>query len=505
MKILILVLAVLAAAPASALKLTVFHTNDIHGWLLSRASTYEPDNGKIVGGAAALKKLVDAEPGPKLLLDGGDWFQGTPEGNVTEGRAMIDAFNAVGYDAVVVGNHDFDLGEGQLKKLVAHLKMPALGANVYRQSDGKRVDYLKPWIVKTVGGVKVGIFGLCTTNMHNLTFPENFRGLEFRSEVKVAKEAVAALKKQGAQVIIAVTHMGYEGKDMGKFVGDQTLAAEVPGIDLIVGGHTHTFVREPSREPVNNTLIVQAGTTLSMAGKAVLELDDKTKKVTSAKGELVQLDVAQLGEDEGVLKALAPHREAVGKVFDVAIATSAAELRRNRDGESSLGDWMTDCLKAHAGADVAIQNAGGIRADLDKGPITLREIFNIMPFDNLVEKLTMDGDALFTVLDHGAGKSKGMIQVSGTTFGYDRDAEPGKRVVDVLVGGKPLDRAAKYKVATIDFLVKGGDGYPFSKAESRESTRVLLRDVLRDCAVREQVVRFPEMRRIRSLQMAEAK
>lgn len=489
-------LLLVAALPAAAFKLTVYHTNDVHGWIMPRVSTYEKDAGKLVGGAAVLKNVIKADPGPKLVLDGGDWFQGTPEGNVPEGQSLVDVFNAVGFDGVVVGNHDFDLKESRLKELVSGLKMPALGANVYRRKDHKRVDYLTPWFVKELGGVKVGVFGLLTTNMHNLTFPENYDGLEFRREIDEAKDAVKALKKQGATVIIAVTHMGYEGKDMGRFEGDQTLANKVPGIDLIVGGHTHTFVREPKREGKHGTLVVQAGTTLSTVGKAVLEIDEKTKKVVSSSGELVDLHVDKYGEDAQVKAVVDKYAESVGKVYDVTIATSTAELRRNRDGESSLGDWMTDCLRAWAKADVAIQNAGGIRADIDKGPITLRTIFNVMPFDNRVVTLKMGGEALFTVLDHGAGKSKGMIQVSGATFGYDRDAEPGKRVWDVKIGDAPLDPKGKYTVATIDFLVKGGDGYPFSRADDAQETRALLRDVLSNCAQDQKTVAFPRMGRI---------
>lgn len=492
-----MILALLLAAPALAVQISIYHTNDIHGWLMARPSTYEKDAGKIVGGAPALKNLIKSDPNPKLVLDAGDWFQGTPEGNVTEGKAMVEAFNAVGYDAAVVGNHDFDLKESKLKELVSGFKFPILGANVYRAKDHKRVDYLKPWFVKEVGGVKVGIFGLLTTNMHNLSFPENYEGLEFRNEAEEAKDAVAALKKQGATVIVAVTHVGYEQGELGKFEGDQTVAAKVPGIDVIVGGHTHTFVREPKREPPNGTLVVQAGTTLSVAGKVTLTVDDKTKKVTDAKGELVDLDVAKIGEDPEVKKVVDRNVEIVGKVYDVVIATSGADLRRNRDGESSLGDWMTDCLRAWAKTDVAIQNGGGIRADLPKGPVTLRTIFNIMPFDNRVVKLTMDGDGLFTVLDHGVGKSKGMMQLSGATFSYDRDADAGKRVSNVLVGEKALDSKAKYSVATIDFLVKGGDGYPFAKAESRDDTRALLRDVLDNCAQDQKLIRFPNMNRMK--------
>lgn len=484
-----------AAAPAPARKpihLVIFHTNDVHGWIMARKSQRPADDGRMVGGAAAFKSLVERYKGPKLVLDAGDWFQGTPEGNVTKGDASVDVFNAVGYDAVEIGNHDFDFGEANLRRLIRGLKMPVLGANIYEEKTGKRAPFVKPWIVKNVDGVKVGIFGLLTTNMRNLTFPENYAGLRFRREIDEAREQVRALKKQGATVIIALTHIGHEEPTMSKFEGDETLAAEVPGIDVIVGGHSHSFLRDPQHDPKNGTLIVQAGSYLWVAGRVDLEIDPKTKRVLSSRGRLISLDPDKVGEDPAVAAVVKRRSDEVSKVYDVVIATAQAALTRSRDGESSLGDWMTDCERGWAHADLAIQNAGGIRSDMAQGPVTMREIFNIMPFDNRVVELNMDGKLVERLLDHGVDRTKGMVQVSGAAFIYDRDAAPGKRLENAMVDGRRLDPSATYKVATIDFLVKGGDGYtPFSRAEKTVETRTLLRDVLRECAVKQGLIRPP--------------
>lgn len=488
--LLALALLALCAAPARAFDLTIVHTNDIHGWIMPRPA--RDDAKRMVGGAAALTAFYKAQPQPRLLLDAGDWFQGTPEGTLSRGQVSVDIFNAVPWDAVVIGNHDFDMAEPRLKELVAQLKMPVLDSNIYDEKTGQRVPYVTPWIVREINGVKVGLFGLTTTNMRNLTFPENFQGLEFRGEIKAARQAVKALKKAGATVIIQIDHVGYEEPTMAKYTGEQTIARKVPGIDLIVGGHSHTFLKTPYVDAKNGTMIVQDGSYLSHAGLATLTIDEKTKKVVSKKGELVELDLAKYGEDPAVKAIVDSETAKVSAVYDVVIATSQAFLKRSRDGESSLGDWMTDCEREWAGADLAIQNAGGIRADLRQGPVTLRDIFSIMPFDNYMVKLEMDGRLVGDMLDHGVDKTKGLVQQSGAVLAFDRDARAGERLCSVDIGGKPLDGAKRYQVATIDFLVKGGDGYtPFGRAEKKDMTRVLLRDVLAQCARRQQSIPEP--------------
>ncbi|OGR82466.1 MAG: hypothetical protein A3J74_07910 [Elusimicrobia bacterium RIFCSPHIGHO2_02_FULL_57_9] len=483
------------ASGAENLKISVYHTNDIHGGIMSRPAAHDEEPKRKIGGAAAMASLIKQDKNPKLILDAGDWFQGTPEGNLSRGQSLIDVFNAVGYDAVAVGNHDFDFGEARLKTLVKGLKMPALGANIYRVKGGKRVDYLRPWIIKEVAGIKIGIFGLLTAKMPSLAFPDNYTGLKFRRELDEAKDVVKALREQGAHVIIALTHVGFESQGLAPFEGDQTLAGEVKGIDLIVGGHTHTPVKDPLRDANYGTLIVQAGTALSSVGRVVLEIDRREKRVIWSSGELVDLWVKKVGEDPEVLAVVQRHERGVGRLYDAVIATAAVALRRSRDNESALGSWMTDCARQWAGTDIAVQNGGGIRADMDGGPLTPREIFNIMPFDNRVVKLTMKGRLIRDAINHGTGKGLQMLQVSGISFFYNRDKA---QTSSVFVGSKPLDDEASYTVATLDFLVEGGDGYsPFSRAEKKDFTGTLMRDVLRECAEKQALIKPPASGRMR--------
>jgi 2',3'-cyclic-nucleotide 2'-phosphodiesterase (5'-nucleotidase family) len=448
--------------------LTVFHTNDIHGWI---------DN---FGRAAA---VVREHRGPKLLLDAGDWYQGTPEGTLSKGRIPVELFNALGYDALAPGNHEYDSGVSSLRELISRADMPVLSANTFE--NGRRPAWLKPWIVKDVEGVKVGLFGLTTSKTPRLNLPANVAGLEFRGEIESAKEAVAALRKAGATVIIAVTHVGFESKTSAPFVSEQRLAHEVEGIDLIVGGHTHVPI-PPFRDAAHGTLLTSTGMGLKNLGEVALEIDRGTGKVLKSRGRLIELKEV---EPDAEVQRLVEKRRA--SEYDVVIATATAPLRRRADGESAIGSWMTDCLRDWAKVGAAFQNGGGIRADIDEGPVTRRELFNVMPFDNKVVKLTLTPAQVRAVVDHGVGTEKS-LQLSGLKVKYRKTAPAGKRVVS-------LEGDAS-SAAALDFMVRGGDGYrPLAEASAKTETGTYMRDVLIWCAEQQKVIRPPKPGRLEAV------
>ncbi|MEK7746963.1 MAG: bifunctional UDP-sugar hydrolase/5'-nucleotidase, partial [Elusimicrobiota bacterium] len=489
------------AARAEIVRIQVFHTNDIHGWIMPRPAAFHKENPeRLVGGAGALANAIKkhAEPGARtLLLDGGDWFQGTPEGTLSGGKVMVEVFNALDYDAVVVGNHDYDLDEGRLKGLIADLKVPVLGFNVVRTATGERVPYLKPYVLKDLGGVKVGIFGLLTSNMPFLNFAKNFPGLTAQEEVSSARRAVAELKAAGAEVIVALTHVGIRRDSDKEFIDDRRIAAEVPGIDLIVGGHTHTALTRPERDPAHGTLIVQAGSYLTRVGSAVLEFDTAQRKVMRSEGGLRDLWIDELGEDPALLKIVDKHRSEVGRALDVVVGTAAAALSRDRTAESALGDWLTDCERKYTKTQIAVQNSGGIRADLPAGPVTLRRLFEIMPFDNAIVTMNLRGDLVRRVLEYGASGKYSMMQVSGVRFSYDESAPPGRRVREAFVGEAPLKDDGVYSLTTADFLAQGGvelDMLP--QGRDQAFTPILIRDVLAWCAQNYSPISIPPAGRI---------
>jgi len=491
-------LLLVAALPGRAadIRITILHTNDIHGWIMPRpATSYAPDPRRLVGGAAALAAYVRQVPGPKLLLDAGDWFLGTPEGGLRQGRAMAEVFNAVGYDALAVGNHDFDNGEANLEAMIRDLSAPVLCANIYR-ADGQHAPECKPWIIKEVAGVKIGIFGLLLSRMKGRAFAENIAGLAFRRGVDEARDAVAALREQGATVIIALSHQGLESPQEPDLEGDRALAAQVGGIDLIVGGHSHRVLPNGLRGSAREPLIVQAGWALTRVGQVELVIDARTKKLRRASARLVDLWLDQVGEDPAVAGIVAKLSREAGARYDVIVATAAAALWRSADAESSLGDWMTDCERDWAGADLAVQNGGAPRADLPAGPVSRRALFEVMPFDDRLVKLVMRGQDVKAWLELGVGATR-PAQISGASVSYHRQAAAGRRLESVRIAGRELVESSTYTVVTLDFVAQGGDGYgAFAAAQSQDFAPALLRDVLERCARRQGLIKIPPAGRL---------
>jgi 2',3'-cyclic-nucleotide 2'-phosphodiesterase (5'-nucleotidase family) len=465
------------------------------GWIMPRPDKFKPE--KMIGGAAALKSVIRKDLGPKLVLDAGDWWQGAPEGSLSKGAGMVDIFNAIGFDALEIGNHDFDAGTDHLRSLIGRLQMPVLAANLYGP-DGQHVPWVRQRVIKVVGGVKFGIFGLITSRLPKLSYPKNIAGLTVRREADEARDQVQALKKEGAEIIVAVTHVGLEQPDMPRIEGDQTIAAQVTGIDLIVGGHTHNALTRAWLDPVNGTRVVQAGLYLTKVGHTTLTIDPKTHRLLDVKEELIDLWPDQVGEDNSIKKLVGGLQSQVGDGFKVVIATATKALLRGDLGEESgLGSWMADCYKDWAGTEVALQNGGGMRADIVAGPVTVRDIFNVMPFDNTMVKLKVEGRQLRTVLDHGVGGPPRLVQVAGITAEYSRLRPKNQRLGAVTVAGLPLEDKKTYSLATIDYLISGGDGYSKFDQSSTEMTGVLARDVLRSCAEKQKMIAPPPAGRLK--------
>ncbi|MFH2203797.1 MAG: bifunctional UDP-sugar hydrolase/5'-nucleotidase [Elusimicrobiota bacterium] len=482
----------LTPAPAAAenIRLTVVHVNDVHGWAMSQPDRKETE--RQVGGAGALANFVASsrKAGPVLLLDGGDWFQGTPEGTIPRGKMMAEVFNVLRVDASVVGNHEYDIGEDGVKELVAQMNFPVLGSNVYAKGMDRVADYLKPYVVKEIAGVKVGIFGLLTTKMPALSFAENIAGLEFRDEIETAQAMVAELKRQGADIIVLLSHVGYEGSDRHETtLGDQTIAKRVPGIDLIVGSHTHSPIFKPER--VNGALIVQAWGYLTHVGEVTLDIDPATKKVVASEGRIVKLWVDQWGEAPEMTAIVRRYQDEIGRRLSEVIGTAEDTLSRNYQKEDPVGRWMTDCMRKWTKTDIAIQNGGGVRGNIQAGPVLLRDMFEIMPFDNRLVTLNMTGAAVLDILDHGVSGNIGWIEVSGVRALYDPAAAKGRRIKQAWVGERKLEPKAVYSVSAPDFAVQGGSGYDFSTGRDKANTSTLIRDVLIWCTRNYSPIRMP--------------
>lgn len=456
--------------------LTILHINDMHG----RLEPFTPSGAKEdVGGLVRVATLVNqirAEAGGEgvILLNAGDAVHGTNVTNLFNGEPVIDAMNAMGFKALTLGNHEFNFGQDVLANLQAKAQFPFLAANVYKETEPGHFTGLTPlYVIYEVKGIKVGIFGLSPKDTPIVTHPNNVIGLTFEDPVATAKAVVADLEGK-ADVIIALSHLGYSE--------DIALAKAVPGIDVIVGGHSHTEVPTPVKE--GKTIIVQAGEYAKFLGR--LDITVKDGDVVSYNGSLIPV-ANKVASDPTVADIIAKYNSELNTKLKAKAGSTAVNLdgeRANvRTKETNLGNFVCDVLKANTGADIALTNGGNIRASINAGDITVGDVYTVLPFDNIIMVLEVTGAQLKAALEQSVSKYPeqlgGFMQVSGLKFTFGPSRPAGERVVEVLVNGKPLDLAAKYSVATNDFIAAGGDGYTmFKDAKVLVNTGLMFRDIV---------------------------
>lgn len=456
----------LAAAEAPApvpgsgpFNLTIFHTNDTHAGMFARPADWR-DDGRPVGGIVALAHHLAEQrrtAAASLLVDAGDFMTGNPVCNLREdgvpGAAIARLFNAMDYDAGLVGNHEFDIGLDDLRRLLPRFDHPVLGADIV-DGQGRPAFGAEPVVLER-GGVRVGILGVSCAEMTEVVAPSRLAGLRMAPQAPLLREQAAALDPV-TDLLVALTHNGVDG--------DRELAVALAGsgIDVIVGGHSHTRLRQP--ELVAGILIVQAGSALTNLGRLDLRVEDD--RVAGYDGRLVSLWADSLdanGELDGIAALTYGYEDRVRGEYGRVLGTLATDLRRGR-GESALGDWLADVLREAAAADVGLINSGGIRRDLVAGPVTALHIHEVLPFANSLVTVRLSGIELAAVADWNAAAQvsgdHGILQVSGLEYAIATGPEGSPARADAItVGGRPLDPDASYLVAMPDFVAMMGPVY----------------------------------------------
>lgn len=463
------------AAPVKALAaegqtvITILHTNDVHG------NVEEDEKGEKLG-FAKLKTFVDSKENV-LLLDAGDMTHGTTFATISSGVAMVELMNKLGYKAMTPGNHDYNYGKEGLAKLAEVAEFPILQANIVDAS-GERT--LKANTIIEIDGVKVGLFGIVTPETKTKSNPKNTEGLTFVDYIKESEKQVAELKEQGADVIIALVHLGLDASSVEK---SDVLAEKVSGIDIIIDGHSHTEL--PEGQMVKETLIAQASYHLKNVGEITLTLNDG--KIVSKTAKLnAYSELKDLEADADIAKAIEEVEESNKPFLERVVGKTEVELdgvRENvRAGETNLGNLLTDAMLDVSGADVAITNGGGIRASIEAGDITMGAILQSFPFTNYPVVLELKGTDILEALEYGVDSAPEVVgkfpHVGGMTFKYDVNQPAGERVFDVKVGEEKLDLNKTYKLVTNDFMAVGGDGYEMFKNAKKVSEHPLLSEVL---------------------------
>lgn len=444
-----------AGSGEQANKISIVHVNDMH----SRVE----ESAEHIGYAklsTMIREIKQSNPNT-LVLDAGDTLHGQTIANLVRGESIVNVMNAIGFDAMTTGNHDYNYGSGRLVELAGQAKFPVLAANVYK-ADGSRL--LEPYVVKTVGGVRVGIFGLATPETLYKTHPKNVEGLTFADPVEEGKKMVAELSGK-ADVVVALSHLGLDASSVDTSL---KLAEQVKGIDVIIDGHSHTMLE--NGRVVGDTLIAQTGEYGKNVG--VVELTVSGEEVTSKQARLMsrkQADAVQ--PDQAVADIVKKVKEEQEKVLSEAVGSSAVHLvgeRENvRTGETNLGNLITDAMLDETGADVAITNGGGIRASIPAGTITKGHVITVLPFGNYIQTKRVTGADLLAALEHGVGAypdSAGSFpHVGGMTFAIDPSKPKGERVKSLHVRNEPVDLNKTYLMATNDFMAAGGDQYTMFK------------------------------------------
>ncbi|MDQ7823267.1 MAG: bifunctional UDP-sugar hydrolase/5'-nucleotidase [Candidatus Eremiobacteraeota bacterium] len=431
--------------------LDILYTNDIHGAITPKPDEKNPGNTE--GGVAYLGGLIrkreEESGGNFVLLDGGDWGQGSYESKLTRGKTLIDVMNSLRYDAAEIGNHEFDWGRKALSEMMSRASFPILGANIIE--DGDIISGAKPYTIKDVNGLKVGIIGLITPETPGTVDPRNIEGLTFNDTASTVKKLLPELKKEGAELFIVLSHEGD--------AADEKLAKAVPEIDVIVGGHSHTALAEPKK--VGNTLIVQSGTGGVALGSLSLSLDDESGEILSFKNVLIPVSSKDIKPDADVERIIAPVVKEAQETMGVPVGNTDVDLTHDRKKvfETVMGNVVCDAIRESTGADIAMQNSGAIRDQIMKGDINFGDLYRVMPFDKYMVTIELTGTQIKEIMENSSARKKGNMQVSGLTMDIDPRKKTGSKVSNIRVNGAALDEGKTYRVTVDDFLAAGANGY----------------------------------------------
>jgi len=464
--------------PNAPVRVTFLHLNDVYQFM--------PVDGGARGGFARLltiKKKV-AEEHPNLIFTlGGDTLSPSVETRTYKGAQMIDAWNAIGLDYSVLGNHEFDIKTEEILKRFAESKFTWLGANVVYADSGKPFADLPEFVIREFDGVKVGIVGLLLPETKETSsMDDTLKVTDYCLTANLIVSRLRAVEKVDA--VVGLTHL---------FMEQDKRAAGCADFDLILGGHEHSLLQSSA----NGTPIFKMTADAREVGRFTLNFDRTTKKLMSLDWEIIPVTDA-VPEDPAFAPVVARYQELLDKLAVEVGATSVpldALSVSNRTKETDIGNFIADSYREAVGAEIGFVNGGSIRADLsyNPGPLTMRDVLSMLPFNNPIVKIELDGKLLREVVEHSVARSAEdsepgrFPQISGMSFRFDASRPAGSRVLEIKVDGEPLDDSKKYTLATSDFLVtRGGDGYSmFSKA------RVLLAadQAPKDSAVFEKAIR----------------
>ena len=475
-------LALTGGMAAADYNLTILHTNDFHARFEpiskfdSGCSAEDDAAGECFGGSARLVTAIAdarARSNNSILVDGGDQFQGTLFYTYYKGALAAEMMNKMGYDAMTVGNHEFDDGPEVLRGFMDAVTFPVLMSNADVSAEPLLADTLAKSIVIERGGEKLGLIGLTPEDTDELASPGP--NITFSDPVAAVQGEVDKLTAEGVNKIIVLSHSGYRT--------DQRVAAETTGVDVIVGGHSNSLLSNsvegadgPYPTMVGSTAIVQAYAFGKFLGELNVTFDD-AGNVTAGTGEPIIIDAAVAKDpatEARIAEAAAPLEEIRNKVVAETTTEIIGVREECRARECAMGNLIADAMLARVkdqGIEIAIQNGGGIRSSIDAGEVTMGEVLTVLPFQNTLSTFQVTGATIVEALENGVSEHEEgagrFPQVAGMSYTFDVSQPAGSRISDVMVGGAPIDLEKVYGVVSNNYVRNGGDGYDmFETAEN---------------------------------------
>lgn len=437
MKKLLLILLLLFPLVVSSKTLVIFHTSDTHGF-------FYPQNK--IGGFAALKNVINHEKKPFLLLDSGDFANGTAEAKFSRGAKAVQLMNAVGYSAVTIGNHEFDFKDAGITALIQKSKFSILAANLREKATGLLPAGVQAARVFNVDGIKVAVIGLANNHPSQPT-----QKYTFIKPLTALSKALQEVEKQDPAVLIVIVHDSFVDyqHDILPYMGQ--IAKHFPGrVQVVLGGHAHKIVNEY----LESTLYVESGAHLEAVSKITVNVDDETGKFLSAQAKLISLNVDEVGQDKTVAKLAEELREP-GLDNEVAVITKRLSkkpiLPNTLDGE--LDDWLADEGRKITKTEIFIHNTGGTRMDLLPGSLTRRQLIDLFPFNDVLISMDVPGYTLKKFIKSGLVPWN-KYTYSGITVSFDKIGPNRVKNLQIKINGKPLEKRQIYRVGTNSYIAR---------------------------------------------------
>ncbi len=500
------------ASDADVIRLHLVWTNDVHGHVAPEGATFmNPDFPPPLGGGASAARYVGqlraqaAERGEGVLLvDAGDTWQGAPVGTLTKGLVMEAYFDALAYDAVVPGNHEFDQGKDVAIRMSGAMRRKFVCANIFKAGTDSLVDWVEPYRIVEHAGLRIGIIGANTPGTAQMAFKDHIVGLDFGPVLPAAEKYRDHMQQnEDVDAVFLVVHEGlpYDSREAWKDLqervakgvdlrqdirGAMDLAHVLEGVPVIVAGHTHRGYREPWIDPVTHTMVVETFGNGSSLGHVILKFDRATKTMIGYEsprrdGVLVTLFEDEWWPEPETQAKLQPFVDQVQQGLDVKVGSTRVELTRRGGSSSPMGNFVTEAMREVLEADVAITNTGGLRTDLATGDLTVEDLLRVEPFGNALVLVKMDGRMVRRIFERKSRRGSSGVAQSGAELVIDPDADEGSRVLELRVAGEPVQPDRLYRVVTTDYLMEGNSGLDFLaqiSPDQCEYTGILVREAM---------------------------